>query len=100
MLTAFPASDSIAGSNQREGVVMASRLIASASMAMLLVAPLPSLAQQEANGDQEEVKEVDTVVVTATRRSEPLKDVPLSVSVDRKSTRLNSSHVKISYAVF
>ena len=60
---------------------MASRLIASASMAMLLVAPLPSLAQQEANGDQEEVKEVDTVVVTATRRSEPLKDVPLSVSV-------------------
>src|SRR5690606_15440003 len=81
MLTAFPASDSIAGSNQREGVVMASRLIASASMAMLLVAPLPSLAQQAANGDQEEVKEVDTVVVTATRRSEPLKDVPLSVSV-------------------
>src|SRR5690606_41765368 len=25
---------------------------------------------------------------------------PISLSIDRKSTRLNSSHVKISYAVF
>src|SRR5690606_39505978 len=32
---------------------------------------------------------------------ELLKDImPKEISVDRKSTRLNSSHVKISYAVF
>src|SRR5699024_11903467 len=29
-----------------------------------------------------------------------LFDVPAFVSIDRKSTRLNSSHVSISYAVF
>src|SRR5690606_39346084 len=29
-----------------------------------------------------------------------LKDSPLTLIGDRKSTRLNSSHVKISYAVF
>src|SRR5690606_39779454 len=29
-----------------------------------------------------------------------LSKVPLLVALDRKSTRLNSSHVKISYAVF
>src|SRR5690606_39681319 len=28
------------------------------------------------------------------------KRVPMLVKIDRKSTRLNSSHVKISYAVF
>src|SRR5690606_41884048 len=28
------------------------------------------------------------------------KCVPASLAIDRKSTRLNSSHVKISYAVF
>src|SRR5207249_8807806 len=27
-------------------------------------------------------------------------DVPLRLTIDRKSTRLNSSHVSISYAVF
>src|SRR5690606_40284234 len=32
-----------------------------------------------------------------TEKGHPSKGVPLS---DRKSTRLNSSHVKISYAVF
>src|SRR6266511_5464092 len=30
----------------------------------------------------------------------PPRDCPRSVGRDRKSTRLNSSHVKISYAVF
>src|SRR5690606_39457056 len=29
-----------------------------------------------------------------------LKDIPDTLTQDRKSTRLNSSHVKISYAVF
>src|SRR5207302_7067636 len=32
--------------------------------------------------------------------SKVLPQAPTSVGVDRKSTRLNSSHVKISYAVF
>src|SRR5690606_40218156 len=31
---------------------------------------------------------------------QPAKDRPVFLLVDRKSTRLNSSHVKISYAVF
>src|SRR5690606_40641263 len=30
----------------------------------------------------------------------PLVTIPSTTSLDRKSTRLNSSHVKISYAVF
>src|SRR5690606_39709124 len=33
------------------------------------------------------------------RREEPLQTAPLLGLADRKSTRLNSSHVKISYAV-
>src|SRR5690606_40202643 len=32
--------------------------------------------------------------------SQIAEDSPLYLAVDRKSTRLNSSHVKISYAVF
>src|SRR5207253_8348134 len=32
--------------------------------------------------------------------SEPIFDIPQLVEADRKSTRLNSSHVAISYAVF
>src|SRR5690606_3525581 len=40
---------------------------------------------------------------TSGRRESPLtsaSSAPTSATVDRKSTRLNSSHVKISYAVF
>src|SRR3546814_7292658 len=32
------------------------------------------------------------IVVTAQKREERVQDVPAAVSVDRKSTRLNSSH--------
>lgn len=75
---------------------MGSRLIASASVAVLLAMPVSVLAQATADvldtqtaptGDQGQdpepasAKDLDTVIVTATRRSEPLKDVPLSVSV-------------------
>src|SRR5688572_32177945 len=35
-----------------------------------------------------------------TSRSTPAADVDLDVRLDRKSTRLNSSHSQISYAVF
>ena len=78
---------------------MGSRLIASASVAALLAMPVSVLAQATTDasdaqaastGDQGEgerepgqasAQDLDTVIVTATRRSEPLKDVPLSVSV-------------------
>lgn len=75
---------------------MGSRLIASASVAALLAAPVSVLAQAttgaieaerqrtEARGTTEtgeNARELDTVIVTATRRSVPLKDVPLSVTV-------------------
>src|SRR5690606_40454602 len=42
-----------------------------------------------------------TVTVTVRKREEiPVADTFNLESIDRKSTRLNSSHVKISYAVF
>src|SRR4051812_49594824 len=34
------------------------------------------------------------------RQQDPLAEGGLAVAVDRKSTRLNSSHMSISYAVF
>src|SRR5690606_13621376 len=70
---------------------MASRLIASASVAALLALPASVLAQatnealetgrQAAAATANQAKDLDTVVVTATRRSEKLQDVPLSVTV-------------------
>src|SRR5438270_1958920 len=33
-------------------------------------------------------------------RNRPAFQVPLAIGIDRKSTRLNSSHSQISYAVF
>jgi iron complex outermembrane receptor protein len=67
---------------------MGNRLIASASVAALLAMPVSAIAQATAevidNQRQRSelpVEELDTIIVTATRRSEPLKDVPLSVSV-------------------
>src|SRR5690606_40184549 len=52
--------------------------------------------------------EIDQVAVAGAEQGEPAwpgrivvgGDVRLAVLRDRKSTRLNSSHVKISYAVF
>src|SRR5690606_40152728 len=43
---------------------------------------------------------VDAVDRLADERGVPVRDVLRVDSGDRKSTRLNSSHVKISYAVF
>jgi iron complex outermembrane recepter protein len=71
---------------------MRSRAIVSTSVAALLALPVSALAQAIAesidNGDAQEQtqsasesKELETIVVTATRRSEPLKDVPISVAV-------------------
>ncbi|WP_028917994.1 TonB-dependent receptor [Pseudoxanthomonas sp. J35] len=70
---------------------MASRLIASASVAALLALPVSVLAQatnevleaerQATTAPANQAKDLDTVVVTATRRSEKLQDVPLSVTV-------------------
>jgi len=65
---------------------MASRLIASASVAALLALPVSALAQAtsqalESQSQPGGAQELDAVVVTATRRSEKLQDVPLSVTV-------------------
>src|SRR5437868_13200052 len=43
---------------------------------------------------------METCHGTTRRRSSPLPPRPAWHSGDRKSTRLNSSHVSISYAVF
>src|SRR5690606_40714536 len=51
--------------------------------------PLPGLRRDEVRGVQ------DAADARQGRRLQPL-----TLKVDRKSTRLNSSHVKISYAVF
>src|SRR5690606_40336630 len=48
---------------------------------------------------EEELAERQANVVAYEREIERWKD-PSYVEADRKSTRLNSSHVKISYAVF
>lgn len=70
---------------------MGNRLIASASVAALLAMPVSAIAQataevidserQRSELQAADVEELDTIIVTATRRSEPLKDVPLSVTV-------------------
>src|SRR2546426_8889857 len=39
-------------------------------------------------------------VLDSLRSVHPVRSTPLSASADRKSTRLNSSHLVISYAVF
>ena len=70
---------------------MGNRLIASASVAALLAIPVSAIAQattevienerQRSEQVATDAQELDTIIVTATRRSEPLKDVPLSVTV-------------------
>src|SRR5690606_20551266 len=49
------------------------------------------------------ILEVDQLAVSMSSMKDTLSsflDIAASLSADRKSTRLNSSHVKISYAVF
>ena len=71
---------------------MRSGLVASATVVALLAAPLSVLAQATADAldtrarsnqvqAADEATDLDAIVVTATRRSERLEDVPLSVSV-------------------
>ncbi|RRN59324.1 TonB-dependent receptor [Pseudoxanthomonas sp. SGNA-20] len=65
---------------------MASRLVASAYVATLLALPVSALAQAtgqalESRSQPGGAQELDAIVVTATRRSEKLQDVPLSVTV-------------------
>ena len=74
---------------------MGNRLFATASVAALLAMPVSALAQatteaiesqRQASAEAEaaqaaDAQELDTVYVTATRRTERLQDVPLSVSV-------------------
>src|SRR5438067_10484043 len=42
----------------------------------------------------------DQRVVDVAGREDPRVEIDLDTRIDRKSTRLNSSHVSISYAVF
>src|SRR5690606_41827714 len=42
----------------------------------------------------------ETIRIRLAEEDVPLVHIYITVSRDRKSTRLNSSHVKISYAVF
>jgi outer membrane receptor protein involved in Fe transport len=69
-----------------------SRKLASTSVAALLVLPFSVLAQataevvdtenrQDETQSSNRAEALDTIVVSATRRKEPLKDVPLSVTV-------------------
>src|SRR5690554_7503621 len=44
--------------------------------------------------------EVSAILVPSSFMEYGNKNFPTSVPADRKSTRLNSSHVRISYAVF
>src|SRR5690606_39652376 len=55
--------------------------------------PLSGLFRSIAEHYQVSLNGVPTV-------GDSLRDLQAGVAVDRKSTRLNSSHVKISYAVF
>src|SRR5437660_8666806 len=83
-------------------------LFGSSLVIMGLGPPAITMAQETA---------LEEVIVTAQKRQERLIDVPVSIAaisgeelqerglssiqdIDRKSTRLNSSHVAISYAVF
>src|SRR5436309_7958708 len=54
--------------------------------------------------EEERVREVQDPDLMVVRRRQPAEHadrcIPMTICGDRKSTRLNSSHVKISYAVF
>src|SRR3712207_7108196 len=70
------------------------------------VQPLGRPAEVELLGDRDEVAEVPELHAYAVACSRPMPSasccsgMPNAVTRDRKSTRLNSSHANISYAVF
>src|SRR5690606_41227878 len=63
-----------------------------------------SISESKSNGHNDEAN--GEAVKNDNTRSLPKRDLSLGIvlnacpDIDRKSTRLNSSHVKISYAVF
>src|SRR5690554_7592868 len=77
-----------------------------------LLVPVQSIAKNSANlskakASQERIEEILSADDKILDPENPVKIQPLkkgiefkNVSLDRKSTRLNSSHVRISYAVF
>src|SRR5690606_41060881 len=64
--------------------------------------PLDDPLPQVANGDFLGAAQVDCLAVAALilQQSHHRRNHITNIGEDRKSTRLNSSHVKISYAVF
>src|SRR5690606_41763322 len=65
-----------------------------------LVAEAPELSDIEAYFHDEIVSDSSFMAQSTQALHKPLRDIVGQVARDRKSTRLNSSHVKISYAVF
>src|SRR2546426_3467523 len=65
--------------------------------------PYTTLFRSGVDDDEIRVLGADQRVLRAHRgivRKDPLAALPADADVDRKSTRLNSSHLVISYAVF
>src|SRR5699024_11650928 len=67
-----------------------------------LIAALDDLsaAWEKAKGDPEFTRRLAALHRDYTGRPSPITEVPQFAAQDRKSTRLNSSHVSSSYAVF
>src|SRR5690606_40528214 len=56
--------------------------------------------QKEKQESVERIKEVEKILSETSARKKNTLGELAALNQDRKSTRLNSSHVKISYAVF
>src|SRR5690349_23524750 len=65
-----------------------------------LICVTPSLKAASRNAGASRVERVIPTSGSANRRAHRICTYSRSVTGDRKSTRLNSSHVEISYAVF
>ena len=63
-----------------------SHLLASASLAALLLSSAPALAQEAGGGEEAGSADEGAIIVTARRQNERLQDVPASVSVLTAST--------------
>src|SRR3712207_7098728 len=64
--------------------------------------PIPALTEERRKQIVKQLNEKveDTMVAMRNVRHDALKQLDLAKKEDRKSTRLNSSHANISYAVF